>query len=265
MGSGDKCPVLIQYTPISRHRNKIMIERLQITAIHAFLFSLATVALLASCARRQPAPDTATPPPAVAAPMPSTDSHAQFRVIESESFLRVKVMRGGPLSRFGHNHVVGGPVFSGQAGLADRLTDSQLELSIRLVDFQVDEPQWRLEAGEAFASVPSEEDIAATRLNMMGPGVLDTQTFPVATVGLAGILGTAPDFSVLARITLKGRTRSLPVPVHFERAGQRITASGSFILTQSDFGIEPFSVLLGAIRVQDDLEVRYKIVASAVP
>lgn len=231
-------------------------------------FSSAVLCLaLAACAQQPPGP-----PPESSAPVPierasSAADLTLYDIVEPESLLLIKALRGGPLSRFGHSHVIGGSVFSGQLSLASDLTnnlpDSRINLTIRLSDMQVDKPQWRQAAGKDFASTPSEDDITNTRANMLGPKVLDVARFPVAKVEVTGILGSAPNFSVLARITLKDSIRSLPIPVHVEISGQRITATGSFVLTQSDFGIEPFSVLLGAISVRDDLQIEYTIVAAA--
>jgi hypothetical protein len=44
-----------------------------------------------------------------------------------------------------------------------------------------------------------------------------------------------------------------------------ITASGELTLKQSDFGITPFSVLGGALAVQDQLELRFELSAQPQP
>jgi hypothetical protein len=41
----------------------------------------------------------------------------------------------------------------------------------------------------------------------------------------------------------------------------QVTASGTARLKQTDFGIVPFSVGAGLLAVQDELEVRFRIVA----
>jgi len=42
---------------------------------------------------------------------------------------------------------------------------------------------------------------------------------------------------------------------------ERLTASGSSKILQSDFDIAPFSVLAGALAVKDELNIQYRIVA----
>lgn len=222
-----------------------------------------TFAMMAGCSQAPPEKQPVQQAPIAALPGPATAQHTVYDVVAAESLLQIKVYRGGPLARFGHNHVIGGPVLTGQVAVADDLSESRVSLSIDLASMQVDLPQWRRQAGDDFTSVPSEDDIAGTRENMLGPKVLDVASYPEAHVEIAGILGAAPDFSVLARITLKGGTRSLPVPVHLETSAGKIVASGKFKLTQSDFGLEPFSVLLGALSVQDELDILYSVVATA--
>lgn len=221
--------------------------------------------LAAACVQPPATGPTPAPPLVFDKTVEAVAGSARYDIVRAESEIRIFVLRGGPLARFGHNHVIGGAVVSGEILLADDLRDSGYTLEIHLADLEVDRAQWRLEAGSAYESMPSDEDIAATRENMLGERVLDVARFPRARVESAGILGELPDFSVLARITLKDHTRSLPVPVHFDRLGQRIVLKGSLALTQSDFGIEPFSVLLGAISVQDELRIDYRIVGQPAP
>jgi len=52
------------------------------------------------------------------------------------------------------------------------------------------------------------------------------------------------------------------LPVHVESAPGRVLVSGDFRLRQSDFGITPYSVMRGALAVQDELTVRYRLVAE---
>ena len=42
-----------------------------------------------------------------------------------------------------------------------------------------------------------------------------------------------------------------------------LTASGELPIKQTDLGLTPFSALLGALAVQDELRVRFRFVAHA--
>ena len=63
-------------------------------------------------------------------------------------------------------------------------------------------------------------------------------------------------------LTLRGVTRSFSVPTRIrdERDGFHIAGELSF--DQSSFGIAPFSILGGAIQVQDKLDLRFEVQAS---
>ena len=53
------------------------------------------------------------------------------------------------------------------------------------------------------------------------------------------------------------------VPFVVEVSSDRISASGSVVLRQSDLGLTPISVMLGALQVQDEITVKFKFVAAA--
>ncbi len=57
-------------------------------------------------------------------------------------------------------------------------------------------------------------------------------------------------------ITIAGVSRPLAVDVAHERAGDHIRARATAAITQSEFGIRPYSAMLGALRVRDMVEIR---------
>jgi polyisoprenoid-binding protein YceI len=64
-------------------------------------------------------------------------------------------------------------------------------------------------------------------------------------------------------ITLHGTTRTFEVPARIETTPNEIVVSGQMHFNQTDFGIVPFSVLNGALQVQDRLDMRFRIVADS--
>ena len=62
-------------------------------------------------------------------------------------------------------------------------------------------------------------------------------------------------------ITLHGVTRDYQIPVAIARDGGAITVRGTVDLKQTDFGLVPFSVMGGAMAVEDRMELRFTIVA----
>ena len=94
--------------------------------------------------------------------------------------------------------------------------------------------------------------------------VLETDRYPYALIAVKGAAASGSGQPLQVAVSLHGVTRSVDVPVQYRRAADEDTASGAFAIDQSQFGIVPFTVLSGAIAVQDRLNITFQIVASRV-
>ncbi len=191
-------------------------------------------------------------------PAPGT---RQYQVIPEESTARIYLYATGPLASLGHNHVVVTRDMGGEVYLAHSLAESGFFLEIPLAGLDVDPPEVRAEEGEAFSSELSQSDISATRENMLGDRVLNARAHPLISIESVALSGPEwlPEVSYLIRI--RGVERHMRMPVAIEQNPDKLVASGYFSLRQSDFGIEPFSVLGGALSVEDQLDIKFRIVA----
>ena len=63
------------------------------------------------------------------------------------------------------------------------------------------------------------------------------------------------------RIDAAGVSREIRVPVAVEWDGGELVARGSFVVTHGQIGLVPFSAALGALRVREEIEVDYRLVA----
>ena len=61
---------------------------------------------------------------------------------------------------------------------------------------------------------------------------------------------------------MHGVTKAISLPVEATVKGQTIDARGSVKLKTSDFGIEPYSALLGAVRNQDGIILHVHLFAQ---
>ena len=89
---------------------------------------------------------------------------------------------------------------------------------------------------------------------------LDAQRYPYARIHVVRTTAGSPAANVT--IGLHGVARSYEVPVRIDTVRGGISVGGKMSLKQTDFGIVPLSVLGGALQVQDELEVRFQIVAQ---
>lgn len=223
----------------------------------AVLLALLATCALVACHGSVRAPEG----PPQFAPRVDTRGAAVYDVDRAASRVVVHVFRGGPLARLGHNHVVSSRDLEGRIFLHPTFTRSSFELAFPVAQLVVDDPELRKAAGAEFSSVPSEEDREGTRRNMLRASVLDAQRFPdvkVVSTRVGGSLG-APE--IVARITIRDAARDIAIPVSLQLDGERLRAKGAFDIKQTDFGIEPFSVVLGALQVEDRLHVEFDVTA----
>jgi polyisoprenoid-binding protein YceI len=80
--------------------------------------------------------------------------------------------------------------------------------------------------------------------------VLDTGKFPTLTFESTSVSGSEPNFNVAGNMTIKGTSR--PVNVALSVNGSQVAARTS--ISQKDFGIKPFSAMMGAIKLRDDVD-----------
>lgn len=161
--------------------------------------------------------------------------------------LHVLVFRGGAAARLGHNHVL-------RAG--DLRVDWPAAgpvLRFRLEALDIDPPELRAALGPDFASAVEADARAGTRANLLK--VLDASAHPEVVVRTLAQVGEGARRAVEAEITLHGVSRRQWFAVDVDGARAR----GRVVVRQSDFGIQPFTVLGGLLAVQDALRVEFEL------
>ena len=222
------------------------------------LTGAAVLCALAACSQL-PAPSATTAPASATAPevprpaaSPTPDAGPVLQIDSTRSLIAVTVRRGGVLARLGHDHVVASHAVSGTVAPARNRADFQF----RLDQLKVDEADLRRVAG--LETQPSADAIEGTRTNMLTK-VLDAERYPIVTVHAERGAAGEP---LRVSITLHGVTRDYAVPADLREDNGVMTVSGAFDVKQSDFGLVPFSVMGGAMAVQDKMELRFSLVAK---
>lgn len=217
--------------------------------------------LLVAC----PATQVRPPPPSPALPTlgePDLQGATVYTVDSAASDVQVHVFRGGTLARMGHNHVMTSKNVTGRVWLRDNVARSGFELSFPVDQLIVDDPAARAAAGADFPGEIKAEDREGTRKNMLRAEVLDAAQHPTITLRSARIAGTQQNPQITVRITIKGVSQDVTVDAKVSRDGAQLTASGEFDIQQTQFGVKPFSIGLGALEVQDRLHIEFKVVAT---
>ncbi len=223
---------------------------------------LLAVAALTGCPVRPPVPVTPAPPGSAA------HLGAPYEVQPDQSLLVILVYRGGALASAGHNHVIASHQLAGTFYVPADPLQASFELRVPVASFTVDEEALR--AAQHSAEFPPgipDSARAGTREHMLGADQLDAEHSPqiiLRCVSLEPARPPAPG-ALIARVqvSVRGAQHLLEVPLHYERDGDSVTASGNMPLRQSALGITAYSAMLGALQVQDELHVSFRIVARA--
>ena len=235
-------------------------------------------ALLLSMLSGCPSPPRAPPPPAApeaappaGAPLPAPHVGTPYQILPQSSLLTVLVYRGGALASAGHNHVIASHDLSGAIYIPSAVLQSSFEVHVPVGTLTVDEADLRARQPAAeFPPDVSESAQQGTRRNMLCEALLDSQRSPeivLQSLQLESAGSAAADSgTVLTHVqsSVRGQLRTFTVPVRYRLGGKgTLEISGEFPLRQSELGLTPFSAMLGALQVQDEMRVNFHIVAHA--
>lgn len=217
------------------------------------------LATLAACA---PAPVVAPPDATPDLPLRTPAGAERYTITAQGTSVYARVFRGGRLEKLGHNHVVLFHEVRGDVFVGDTAADSLFDLLITTASAEVDPSALRRRQGKAFQTDISDNARSRTRENMLGPDQLDAAGHPYIKLSSTAIEGSLARPRVTLDLTLRGATRRRTVPVSVDVSNDgRLVAEGELDVLQSDFGIEPFSTLGGALEVKDRVELAFTITA----
>lgn len=224
--------------------------------------AVCVVALFSACGApemRPPKTDTAHAVGPVPPPEWALEKGQLVPMNTRRSRIVIRVYRGGRLAHLGHNHVL---EVRGMQGDLKQLDNGGglAKLTIPVDEIVVDDAAARTRAGADFASQPKASAIAGTRSNLLGEKVLDAVNWPVVKLIARVADLQAADAVAQLYLNVRGVSRLYQVPVKGVSEDGGFGVSGILKLRQSDFGITPFAVLGGALRVQDEIEAEFLIV-----
>jgi len=191
---------------------------------------------------------------------------ATYELQAGKSDIVIQVYKGDTFKAFGHNHIISTSNVTGTINWSEEnLHVTNFEVVIPVDSFRVDDPELRKQAGKSFTHDVDDNARKGTRKNMLGRKVLDASRFPKIIVRSRSIKQhTASQFDVTIDLRVHGMSKTVVVPVVFEKTAEVISVKGGLSLLQSDFGIKPLSAALGAIVVVDKIDIRFLLVARKI-
>jgi hypothetical protein len=220
--------------------------------------------LLAACVGVKQVPPAAPPGLPSQCITPTAGNGERLLAIDrGNSMLRILTYRGGKLAHLGHNHLIASRDLWGYGVLGKTLDASHFALCVPVQSLIIDDPKLRATAGEAFAGDVSDSDIAGTRRNMLSERQLDGERYPYIVVLGRIVGGDAPQVSMELELHVRDKVRSIPVSTRFEQSARSVNISGSVQVKQTDLGIQPYTVLFGALTVRDEIDIQFDVRATA--
>jgi polyisoprenoid-binding protein YceI len=238
--------------PLLHYANRFALVLLSVTLLAACTAPPTNTSLTAT--PPQSSPPTAAPPLAVA---------RQYRIEPANSKLHILVYRGGTMARLGHNHVVSSRNLSGSIWQGTSLDSSGFDIAVPVNDLVVDDNTARTAEGEDFPLNVSDDAKQSTKANMLRDTLLDGARYPEIRITAVRVQGDAIAPVVIAALRIRDQTRQVTVPVTLHTTDTSLQVRGAFEIKQSDFGITPLSIAMGALQVVDTLKIKFVLVAIA--
>ena len=168
----------------------------------------------------------------------------------------ILVGKAGVLSFAGHAHEVVAPAVSG------RVTFDPADWQRASVSLEFDASAMTVTGkDEPAGNVPEVQRV------MLSGQVLDvarnpTIAFQSRRIAVTALTTTSASVAIDGDMTLHGTTRQMTIHATVTLdAGGGVTARGSFTLKQTEFGMVPVRAAGGTIRVKDELDIRFALVA----
>jgi len=221
---------------------------------------------LSGCPTRPSPPASAVRSPA--APSPPSRVGRPYDVVAGQSLLELLVYRGGTLSAAGHNHVIASHELTGTVYIPEDPLRAGFEVHVPAASLTVDEPSLR--AAENAADFPPDVSQGArdgTRRNMLGPALLDAGQHPEVLLWSVRLESPSParagELVATIATQVRGAWHLVHIPLHFEVSPESLTVTGEAPLRQSELGLTPFTALMGALAVQDEMHLKVHLAAQA--
>jgi polyisoprenoid-binding protein YceI len=184
---------------------------------------------------------------------------ARYEIDHARSEIVAKVFKSGPASAFAHDHVVRATRWQATLDLSSDPVALSADVRVDATGLAVDEPEVR--ARYDLADTLSDDDRAQVRASMLGADQLDVAAFPEMRFVVTRLERAEDGFRIVGELTVHGVTRHVARSLSITPDGDAFVARGQVRIRQSDFGIQPYSAFLGAVRTQNEVEIVFALVA----
>lgn len=184
-----------------------------------------------------------------------------YTVQPGDSFVEARVKSSGLAAALAHDHVVRGADLTGEIRYDPQAASAlSLQVTVKTPSLEIDDPRLRHRRGlEAIDA----DDRAEIRKNMRSADQLAVSRHPTARFRSTKVWRVRDGrYRVSGELTVRGETREVSLPVDVKITDARFEGEGTLSVEQSDFGIEPYSAALGAVKTRDRVTLRVRLVGT---
>jgi polyisoprenoid-binding protein YceI len=165
----------------------------------------------------------------------------RYRLGPDNATLAVRTARAGAAAKAGHDLLIHVTAWEATLVVADDPDASSMELT-------ADAASLRVQEGTGGIQALGDEDIASIH-QTIDEEVLGRQEISFRSTGVEA---DGDRLRACGDLTIVGNTQ----PIEFDLvSGDGGEVSGSAVVTQTAFGMKPYSALFGALKVKDEVEV----------
>ncbi len=124
------------------------------------------------------------------------------------------------------------------------------------VNITIDVASLRVVKGSGGLKPLSDGDRRAIVKNALG--VLDAKRQPVATFGSTSLDADAQAYVLTGTATIAGVEKAVEAHVTADDEGDHWSVAAEATIRHSDFGLKPYSTMLGALRVADEVQIGFE-------
>lgn len=177
----------------------------------------------------------------------------RYEINATLSRVRLKVHASGMLSALGHSPTIVVREFSGHVTVPDdAAVGASVELTIQT-------------AALAVGDDVKESDRREIE-QVMRKDVLEVDTYPSMTFMSTEVTGATPGagsfrVAIAGTLTLHGVSHPERIEALVNVMGDRLTANGQAEIRQSVYGIKPVKIAGGALKLKDEIDLSFDVVA----
>ena len=181
--------------------------------------------------------------------------------LSNKGVLFVQVYKAPTLAAdLSHDHAIQAVGWSGKAKWdPEDYSTCDISISVPVNNLQVDNSDIRELAG--IKGTLSESMRKDVKKHMLSAVQLDADKYPMITFQSTGCDGSGATMTLHGNFTMHGVTNTISVPITVSDT-DGLSFKGSFPVKSTDYGIEPYSAMFGAVGNKDEMKITFDLVAA---